>query len=136
MSKGHWQKGTITGDQGDPHARSGNPDSLRAGTKWLRNSAVPAPAGKGQPDWRCRFTYPHEFDNVDKSGRGCTPARRKESSSMSDREQSREKGRTCSIAGCEREVLDRGWCKRHLANWRRTGDPRKVLVRWYPPARI
>jgi hypothetical protein len=55
---------------------------------------------------------------------------------MSGREQSREQGRTCSIAGCQREVLDRGWCKRHLTNWRRTGDPSKVLVRWYPPARI
>ena len=43
---------------------------------------------------------------------------------MSDREQSREKERTW-IAGCRREVLDRGWCKRHLVNWRRTGDPER-----------
>jgi hypothetical protein len=55
---------------------------------------------------------------------------------MSDPEQGREKRRACSIAGCQREVLDSGWCKRHLANWRRTGDPSKVLVHWYPPARI
>ena len=55
---------------------------------------------------------------------------------MSDREQSWEKARTCSMSGCRREVFDRGWCKRHFANWRRTGDPRKVLVRWSPAARI
>lgn len=29
----------------------------------------------------------------------------------------------CSIAGCEREAVARGWCRRHYRRWHRHGDP-------------
>lgn len=31
--------------------------------------------------------------------------------------------RTCSIEGCEKKVVGRGWCGMHWARWRRWGDP-------------
>lgn len=31
--------------------------------------------------------------------------------------------RTCSIEGCERAVVARGWCQTHWRRWRRNGDP-------------
>jgi hypothetical protein len=31
--------------------------------------------------------------------------------------------RTCSIDGCEREAIARGWCVLHWGRWRRNGDP-------------
>ena len=30
---------------------------------------------------------------------------------------------TCSIPGCGRETIARGWCWRHWKRWRRHGDP-------------
>lgn len=30
---------------------------------------------------------------------------------------------TCSIEGCGRATLARGWCRRHYLRWHRTGDP-------------
>jgi hypothetical protein len=35
--------------------------------------------------------------------------------------------RTCSIEGCGKPFLARGWCKKHWSRWSRTGDPTKVL---------
>lgn len=32
----------------------------------------------------------------------------------------------CSIRGCEREALARGWCRIHYYRWHRTGDPLQV----------
>jgi hypothetical protein len=29
----------------------------------------------------------------------------------------------CSIPGCDRQAVARGWCKRHWQNWNRNGDP-------------
>lgn len=31
--------------------------------------------------------------------------------------------RTCSVGGCARPVLARGWCSKHYSRWRRFGDP-------------
>jgi HNH endonuclease len=31
--------------------------------------------------------------------------------------------RTCSIEGCDRPVLGRGWCAAHYQRWKRHGDP-------------
>ncbi len=31
--------------------------------------------------------------------------------------------RTCSIDGCDRPVLARGWCSNHYASWQRYGSP-------------
>jgi hypothetical protein len=31
--------------------------------------------------------------------------------------------RTCSIEGCDRPVLGRGWCTAHYQRWKRHGDP-------------
>lgn len=31
--------------------------------------------------------------------------------------------RTCSVAGCERVHLARGWCDAHYQRWERYGDP-------------
>lgn len=33
---------------------------------------------------------------------------------------------TCSVDGCEHPARSRGWCKKHYAQWRRTGDPTAV----------
>lgn len=35
--------------------------------------------------------------------------------------------RVCSVDGCEKAVLARGWCKLHYSRWRRQGDPEVVL---------
>src|SRR5699024_5788719 len=29
----------------------------------------------------------------------------------------------CSIAGCEKDALARGWCPKHYQRWRAHGDP-------------
>lgn len=34
--------------------------------------------------------------------------------------------RNCSIDGCERRVVGRGWCKLHWTRWRKHGDPNYV----------
>lgn len=34
--------------------------------------------------------------------------------------------KTCSIEGCEKAVLGRGWCAAHYAKWRKYGDPLTV----------
>lgn len=31
--------------------------------------------------------------------------------------------RTCSIEGCDRPSVSRGWCRRHYSQWHRYGDP-------------
>ncbi len=42
--------------------------------------------------------------------------------------------RFCSISGCGRPVLARGWCNRHWLRWSRHGDPlggrQRVELRW------
>jgi len=37
--------------------------------------------------------------------------------------------KTCSVEGCENDVLARGWCTRHYYRWRRTGEPGPVESR-------
>ncbi len=32
----------------------------------------------------------------------------------------------CSIEGCDRCAICRGWCRRHYGNWSRTGEPVRV----------
>lgn len=34
----------------------------------------------------------------------------------------------CSVEGCDRVVLARGWCTRHYTRWLRYGDPLAVLL--------
>lgn len=34
----------------------------------------------------------------------------------------------CAIDGCQRPVLDRGWCVIHWRRWRKHGDPRVVVA--------
>ena len=40
---------------------------------------------------------------------------------------SRNRGRRCSIEGCDGPVFARGWCNRHYKTWRRNGDPTLVI---------
>jgi hypothetical protein len=40
--------------------------------------------------------------------------------------------RTCTIEGCEKPHMARGWCAMHYLRWWRTGDPAEVL----PPHRM
>lgn len=35
------------------------------------------------------------------------------------------KGKSCSIQGCQKPAWGRGWCVTHYDRWRRTGDPMK-----------
>ena len=40
--------------------------------------------------------------------------------------------RTCTIEGCDRPILCRGWCRRHYRRWSTYGDPEYVK----PPAEV
>lgn len=31
--------------------------------------------------------------------------------------------RTCTVDGCDRDALARGWCRAHYNRWTRLGDP-------------
>ena len=35
--------------------------------------------------------------------------------------------KTCSVAGCDKSVLARGWCSRHYQRWKSHGDPSVML---------
>ncbi len=35
--------------------------------------------------------------------------------------------RICTIAGCDKPVLARGWCGKHYQRWTNNGDPEKVI---------
>jgi hypothetical protein len=37
--------------------------------------------------------------------------------------------KTCSVEGCDREVLARGWCGRHYSRWHKNGDPLVISPR-------
>lgn len=41
--------------------------------------------------------------------------------------------RICSVDGCEKRILARGWCQRHYGKWRRHGDPLYVPQREKSP---
>lgn len=34
---------------------------------------------------------------------------------------------SCSVVGCDRVIIARGWCKKHYAAWRSHGDPLILL---------
>lgn len=38
--------------------------------------------------------------------------------------------RTCSVEGCEKPTVTRGWCQMHYVRWRRHGDPE--ALGWNP----
>lgn len=38
--------------------------------------------------------------------------------------------KTCSVAGCEKIRVGRGWCDKHYRRFRRTGDPTKLKVKF------
>ena len=44
-----------------------------------------------------------------------------------------KKSTTCSIEGCDKRHLARGFCNRHYQNWRRTGVPTTATARYYTP---
>jgi hypothetical protein len=41
--------------------------------------------------------------------------------------------KTCSIVGCWKPTVGRGWCRRHYHSWQRYGDPlvRRSKVGWF-----
>lgn len=41
---------------------------------------------------------------------------------------------TCSVAGCAKRVVARGWCDMHYRRWRVTGDPLTLVGRGRRPA--
>ena len=36
--------------------------------------------------------------------------------------------RTCSIEGCSKPAVSRGWCEKHYSRWKRHGDPNVVKL--------
>lgn len=38
--------------------------------------------------------------------------------------------RTCSVAGCDRDVAARGWCTLHYGRWKKHGDPLVTKTAW------
>jgi HNH endonuclease len=41
--------------------------------------------------------------------------------------------RPCSVPGCDRPHVARGWCKLHYYRWKRAGDPLLVRPPGFPP---
>lgn len=41
--------------------------------------------------------------------------------------------RTCSIDGCEKKTLARGWCSKHYQRWQKHGDPLGGNTRYSDP---
>lgn len=39
---------------------------------------------------------------------------------------------TCSVEGCDKDAVARGWCPTHWARWRKHGDPHTVLMTGVP----
>lgn len=39
---------------------------------------------------------------------------------------------TCTVDGCDRETVARGWCDKHYKRWRIHGDPTHVEPRHKP----
>lgn len=39
------------------------------------------------------------------------------------------KSKICSISGCDKPHMGRGWCNMHLTRWRRHGDPLKKIYK-------
>lgn len=35
----------------------------------------------------------------------------------------------CSIEGCNKPILSRGWCNKHYIRWRKYGDPETLLAK-------
>ena len=46
------------------------------------------------------------------------------------------KGDPCTIEGCSKPILGRGWCSMHYATWQRHGDPLAAIQRRLPPGTI
>lgn len=43
---------------------------------------------------------------------------------------------TCSIAGCDKPTVGRGWCRKHYGRWHRHGDPLYVTPPTAPTERL
>lgn len=41
----------------------------------------------------------------------------------------------CSMDGCDRQSIARGWCRNHYVQWYRTGSP-NPRARWSRPVRV